>query len=200
MAANGFVPVRQFRGGPWNGKTKMYLCQASNAIYVGDPVILNGGAGAAGVFVNGVNCEGMPDVDRAAATSTTIVGVVVGFLPLQSNLELLYKAADSTKRIALVADDPDTVFEVEEDSVGTNIASTQVGHNFDMITWAAGNNTTGQSIMALDSSDTTGTSTAQWRVLGLANRPGNAFGTTTTTYGRFEVICNEHVFKTTTGS
>ena len=198
MALNGFTPVRYLNGAPWNGKTKMYLCQASNAIYVGDPVKLNSSAGAAGVVVNGINCEGMPDIDRAAA-GNTLVGIVVAFLPLQSDLSVLYKAADSTKRIALVADDPMTVFECEESNSGTQIANTQIGNNFDQVTWGAGSNTTGISVSGIDNADASGTGSAQFRVLGLPNRPGAGFGTGST-YGRFEVVINEHSYKSTTGT
>jgi len=189
----GLIPVRHVSGRPYTGSHRMYLCEASNAIYVGDPVKSAGSAGAAGTHVNGVNCEGMPTIDRAAA-GDTILGVVVGFLPLQSDLTLLYKAATSAKRIALVVDDPDVVFEIQEDSVGNDIAATQVNNNFDMAAWTAGTSQ-GVSAVELDSSDATGTATAQFRLVGLVNRPDNAIGTN----AKWEVLINEHEYKTTTG-
>jgi hypothetical protein len=191
---SGLRPVRHLDGTPFTGPLRMYLADAANAIFVGDPVKLGSSAGAAGLFVNGVNCEGMANVERAAA-GDTLLGVVVGFLPLQSNLETLYKAADGTDRIALVCDSPDVVYEVQEDSVGNDIAVTQVGHNFDMVTWLAGNTTTGISAVELDSSDASGTATAQFRLLGLVKRPDNALGTN----AKWEVVINEHCFKSTTG-
>jgi len=191
---SGLIPVAHLDGSPFNGKVRPFLFDQSNAVYIGDPVKLGGTAGAAGVFVNGINCEGMPNADRAAA-GDTLLGVVIGFSPLQSSVETLYKAADATKRIGYVVSAPDVIFEVQEDSVGNDIAVTQVGNNFDMITWAAGSNTTGQSIVELDSSDATGTATAQFRLLRLVNRPDNALGTN----AKWEVVINEHVYKTATG-
>jgi hypothetical protein len=181
-------------GSPWNGKVEMYLFPAadSSVVYVGDPVISGGDAGAAGVTVYGIDCEGMPTADVAAAGST-LLGVVVGFLPKQSNLEVLHREA-SINRIGLVCTAPDVVYEVQEDSVGNNIAATQVGNNFDIV-YAAGSSVTGRSAVEIDSSDVTGTATAQLRLLGLSKRVGNVIGTN----AKWLVLINEHEFKTTTG-
>ena len=191
----GFIPVGHLDGSPFNNKLTPYLFSGTNAVYLGDPVIHGGSAGAAGLFVNGQNCEGMPTADRAAANSTNIVGVVVSFSPLQSDPTTLHKAADGTDRIGYVAGGPDTIFEVQADNGGAALAAADIGENADMITWAAGNTTTGISAMELDSS-THNTTTAQWRVLRLAPRPDNALGD----YAKVWVICNEHEFKTTTGT
>lgn len=191
---SGFFPVGHLDGSPFNGVVRMYLFDQSNAVYIGDTVKLGGTAGAAGVFVNGVDCEGMPNADRAASTDT-LLGVVMAFLPKQSDTTVVHKEASSTKRIGLVVDSPDVVFEVQEDSVGNDIAVTQVGNNFDAVTWLAGNDSTGISALELDSSDATGTATAQFRLLRLVKRANNALGTN----ARWHVVINEHVFKTTTG-
>lgn len=190
----GFMPVGHLDGSKWNGMVQMFLFDQSNAVYVGDPVKSGGTAGAAGVFVNGIDCEGMPNADRAAA-GNTLLGVVIGFLPLQNDTSILYKVADSTKRIGLVVTGPDTVYEVQEDSVGNDIAVTQVGNNFDMVTWLAGNTTSGVSAVELDSSDSSGTATAQFRLLRLVKTPDNALGTN----AKWQVFINEHEWKTTTG-
>jgi len=190
----GYQPVGHLDGSKWNGAVSMYLFDQSNAVYIGDPVKSGGTAGAAATFVNGIPVEGMPNADRAAA-GNTLLGVVVAFLPLQTDLTVTYKAADSTKRIGLVVTGPDVVYEVQEDSVGNDIAVTQVGNNFDMITWAAGNTTSGASGVMLDSSDSSGTGSAQFRLLRLVPSPDNALGT----YAKWLVFINEHEFKTTTG-
>ena len=191
----GFIPVGHLDGSPFNGRLTPYLFNASNAVYLGDPVIHGGTAGAAGTSVNGVNTEGMPTADRAAASSTNIIGVVVSFSPLQSNLTQLHKSADSTARIGYVAGGPDVIFEVQADNGTAALAAADVGENADMITWAAGNTTTGISAMELDSS-THVTSTAQWRILRFVPRPDNAIGD----YAKVWVVANEHEFKTTTGT
>ncbi len=189
----GMIPVGHLDGAPFNGMTRMYLFDDSNACYIGDPVKLGGSAGAAGLFVNGVNCEGMPNATVAAATDT-LLGVVVAFLPLQSDPTIVHKQATTTDRIGLVVDAPDVIFEVQEDSVGNDVAVTQVGNNFD-IAYTAGNTTTGVSAMELDSSDNTGTSTATLRLLRLVSRADNALGTN----AKWHVVINEHCFKSTTG-
>lgn len=193
-APRGFVPVQYIYGASYTGKVNMYLCPSTDgtAVFVGDMVKSGGTAGAAGVMVNGQDVEGLSTIAVCAA-GDTMRGVVVGFLPLQSDLTVKHRAA-STNRIALVADDPNLIFEVQEDSVGNNIAATQVGNNFDLA-YTAGSATTGLSGAMLDSSDSSGTSTAGFRLLGLSKRPDNAIGT----YGKWLVMINEHELKSTTG-
>lgn len=190
----GMRPVAHLDGSPWNGKVTTYLSPSADgtATYVGDPVKSGGTAGAAGVTVYGYDVEGMATIATAAA-GDTLRGVVIGFSPLQSNLETLYRVA-STNRLAYVVDSPDVVFEIQEDSVGNDVAITQVGNNFDIV-YAAGNTTTGRSAVELDSSDATGTATAQLRLLGLVKRPNNALGTN----AKWLVMINEHELKSATG-
>lgn len=195
---NGMRPVQHLDGSPWNGKVTTYLVPASDgtAIYVGDPVKSGGTAGAAGDTVYGQNCEGMATITVAAA-GNTLRGVVIGFSPLQSNVETLHRAA-STARLAYVVDAPDVVFEIQEDAVGNNVAATQVGNNFD-IAYTAGSAVSGRSAVQLDSSDASGTATAQLRLLGLVPRIDNALGTSSSDKAKFLVVINEHELKSTTG-
>ena len=192
-AAFGMRPVQHLDGSPWNGKVTSYLVPSTDAsaIYVGDPVKSGGSAGAAGTVVYGQDVEGMPTAIVAAA-GDTLRGVVVGFSPLQSNLETLHRAA-STNRIAYVCDSPDVVFEIQEDSDGAALAAADVGENADII-YAAGNSTTGRSGVELDSS-THVTTTAQLRILGMVKRADNAIGD----QARWLVVINEHELKSTSG-
>lgn len=195
-AAFGMKPVTHLDGAPYNGKVNMYLAPSGDgvAIFMGDPVKSGGTAGAAGVYVNGYNCEGMATIATVAA-GNTMRGVVLGFLPLQTNLETLHRAA-STNRIALVVDSPDVVFEIQESAStdGTAIAATAVGNNFDVV-YTAGSTVTGRSAVTLDSADASGTATAGLRLMGLVQRPNNAIGA----YAKWLVVINEHELKTTTG-
>lgn len=190
---SGLRPVRHLDGSPFNGMVNEYLVPSGDgtAMYVGDPVKSGGTAGAAGVYVNGRNCEGMPTIATAAA-GDTLRGVVVGFQPLQSNLELLYRVA-STNRIALVVDAPDVVFEIEEDALGAALAAVDVGENADIV-YTAGSTVTGRSAVVLDSSDHK-TATAQLRILGFVQRPDNIIGAN----AKMQVVINEHELKSTTG-
>ena len=193
-AAFGLKPVQHLDGSPWNGKVNMYYIPSTygTALFVGDPVVSGGTSGAAGVVVNGLDVEGVSTI-AAPTAGSTLRGVIVGFLPLQSGLTTLHNPA-STARIALVCDAPDVVYEIQEDSDTSTIQATEVGFNADMITYAAGSTTTGRSIVELDSS-TAVSSAAQFRILGLAKRPNNALGS----FAKWLVVINEHEFKTAVG-
>lgn len=193
-APRGLTPVGTLSGAPWTDSIRPFYCADSTAIYVGDLVKSGGTAGAAGVTVFGQDMEGIETVAVAGATDALLYGVVVGFSPLQTDLTKLHRAA-SEARIAYVVTDPLAIYEVQEDSVGNDIAVTQVGNNFDTV-YAAGSATTGRSGVMIDSSDSTGTATAQLRLLGLAKRPDNALGS----YAKWQVVINEHAFKSTTGT
>ena len=192
-AAFGMRPVGHLDGSPWNGKVNMYYVPSTygTALYVGDAVVSDADAGAAGVVVNGIDVEGMASI-AAITAGSTMRGVIVGFLPLQSNLERLHNPA-STARIALVCDGPDVVYEIQEDSDTSTIKVGDIGKNADIV-YAAGNATTGRSAMELDSS-TNASTAAQLRILGLAKRPGNVLGS----FAKLLVVINEHEFKTAVG-
>ena len=194
-AAFGLRPVQHLDGSPWNGKVNMYLVPAANGdtMFLGDPVISGGDAGGAGLVVNGLDMEGVPTIVRPVAGST-LLGVIVGFLPNQDNLMQTHRAA-SQARVALVCDSPDVIYEVQEDSDAGAIAATSVNFNADMITYAAGSTTTGRSIVEIDSS-TADSTTAQFRLLGLAKQPGNILGS----FAKWLVVINEHERKTLGGS
>jgi len=192
-APKGLKPIRQLDGSPFNDQVRMYLVPSTDgtATFIGDAVKLAGSAGAAGTVVAGQDVEGLPTIAQCAAGNTP-VGVVVGFLPDPTNLTLLYRAS-STNRIALVADGPDTIFEIQEDSVTSTLAATNVGENFDIVV-GSGSTTTGVSAMELDS-NTGSTVTATLRVLRLVKRPDNAIGTN----AKWEVMFNEHAYKGVVG-
>ncbi len=184
---NGAVPVGTLGASKWNGQVNQYLIPSTDntAVMIGDFVKLNGSSGAAGTVVYGQDCEGMATVIKATA-SDRLLGAVVGFLanPSDLNVSGIYRSA-STNRIALVSDDPNTIYEMQEDSVGNNMDADMVGLNTDIIT-GTGSTTTGISGQMLDSSDT-GTAAGQVRILGLAKRPDNAIGQ----YAKWLVRINE---------
>ena len=184
---NGLRPVRHLNGSPWNGAVRRCYVPAtdSTAIFVGDAV-KSAGSG---------DSDGVPSVAQAAA-GDSLRGVVVGIEVLGTDLETLYRAA-STERYVLVCEDPDVVYEIQEDSVGNDLAATHIGNNGNVVV-GSGDTTSGASGMELDSSDvnTTGTGAAQLNVLGLAQRPDNEIGTN----ARWEVFINEHEFGSTTGT
>lgn len=121
---NGFRPVKHQNGSPYNGQANLYVFLAADgtAAYIGDAVKLSGTADSA--YGNA------PSVALAAA-GNAIVGVIVGFLPDPTNLNVAGTGrAASTLRYVWVADATDLVYEVEV-SNGTP-AITDIGLNADL--------------------------------------------------------------------
>ena len=173
---NGLRPVRYASGAPYNGACNMYLIPSGDAtaVFVGDLVKPFTSGGAAALFVNGVDCGGMPTVIQSAAGDPSI-GVVVGFLPDQSNLNAVNYRVASTNRIALVADDPTLLFEIQEVSGGTALTAAEVVLNADVVV-GAGSTTTGASGMELDNATEATTAGLNCRIIGLVKRPDNEYG------------------------
>ncbi len=180
-APRGLTPV-QVQSGPFTGKEKMYKKEASTIIGVGDCVVLTGSSEAV---------TGIALVDRAAAASGTITGVVTRIDPIRTSLGQKHLNASDTGYI-FVADDPNQLFEIQEDSVGNNLLVTDVGEGVDLVVGDA-NTTTGRSIMEIDSSTSAGeTGNAdQLRLMGLKQSSDNALGANAT----WIVLINEHTYK-----
>lgn len=187
---NGLRPVGTLGAANWNGKVGMYVVESANdtAIFVGDLVKLNGTAGAAGETSFGLDVEGMPEIIQSAAGDKS-VGVVVGFLPNQDNLMQKHCPID-TRRVALVADDPNTVFEIQEVSGGTALTAAEVGLNANVIV-GSGNTVSGLSGMELDNTQEATTAGFNCQILGLAKYPDNAIGE----HAKWLVLINDHEFR-----
>ena len=192
---NGLKPVRYLDGSPYTGAHNLYLKPVglNEAIFIGDVVHAESSAGTAGLRVNGIDVEGMPTCDLYAV-GEDMLGVVVGFYPNPDALGTAYSPA-LTAAIVMVADSPDLIFEVQEDSVGADFAATDVGLNVDILAALAGNTSTGQSLQELDSSVTPVTTTAGFRLIRLVPRPNNAIGAN----ARWEVRPIEHMHNSRTG-
>ena len=184
---SGFKPSRYLSGAPWNGKAHMYSIAAAygTAIFVGDPVKSGGSADSTGKYAT---------VEQVAA-GDIIRGVVVaiGSQPyIAVDLDNLHRAYSlaSTAGYALVVDDPDVIFEIQEDSDANNIDADMVGLNIDLII-GSGNTSSGLSGVELDSSTSGAGSDVQCRLLGLVDREDNALGA----HAKWEVLINEHELK-----
>lgn len=184
----GLRPVSYLSGLPYNGAVRQYSVPASDgtAIYVGDPVKLNGTS----QFING---QTFTDV-IIAATTDVMVGVVVGVFA-DTRDSLLYRAA-STQRILLVADDPNLVFEVQQGTGGTPLTANDVGFNVSLAI-AAGSTVTGLSGTTIDNTTEATTNTLAIKIVGMVNRadndPGSAVGTGADA-SRFLVRLNRHQY------
>ena len=171
----GLRPIRRAGSMPENGGLTMYYVPASDAtaLYIGDPVVKNGSADAAGV----------PGAIRASAAGQ-ITGVVEGFVPDGVTDRVGYRAA-STAAYILVRDDPNAEFMIQ-DTAGT-IAAADVGLNAEL-TAGSGSAYSKRSGFVLDSASKAATATLAVKILGLAQIPGNEFGA----YAKIRVKINDH--------
>ena len=185
----GLSPVRYLNGAPWTGGGNIYSIayNYNTALYIGDPVISSGTA----------DTNGVAGIALAAATGA-IRGVIVGIgrseslLANPSNLTVNYYPANgdgvNSPWYALVVDDPNVIFEVQEHSNGTALAATEVGLN-QVLYLAAGNGfVSGWMLASYSDATPASTNTLQVRLLGLARRSDNAFGA----YAKWLVQLNVH--------
>lgn len=178
----GLVPLRNLSGTPYNGATNVYSTAASSGaeIYVGSLVKLSGTADAGGIA----------GVTGNVATGDAVIGVCTSVVPVTASSPM-YRLA-STESYVNVADDPNLVFEVQEDSTGGALAATRVGMVADLSSLLTGSVVTGKSTMTLDSSTATATGdgTEDVLILGLSQRSDNEIGT----HAKWLVRLNNHAF------
>lgn len=175
-APRGLVPYCDTNGRLWTGAANLYYIPSTVAVnlFIGDPVLVTGGADA----------NGIPAVDIATAGATNyitgpIVSIVNGGspqlapIPVTQGLPPYHPA--STAQYILVADDPNLLFSIQEDSVGGAMAAGAAMANADLVA-GAGSTTTSQSGWMLDSSTVGTGSTLQMRVLRLLQQSDNIIG------------------------
>lgn len=177
----GLKPVRHRNGAPYNGAARVYSVAAGNAtaIFVGDLVTAAGTAQT----IDGVVYQ---DVVQSA-TGDVFQGVVVGVLP-DTQDSLKYRAA-STRRLVLVADDPDLQFEIQEVSGGTPLTANDIGLNANIVV-GSGSTATGMSGMELNNGTEAVTNTLDVKIMGFVNRVGNEIGE----HAKWLVALNRHRF------
>ena len=199
-APRGFEPLELV-----TGKYRAHFYRITNnygtALYQNDPVAMV----TAGT------------IERATAGSSgVILGTVVGFykqdgakttrpenlVPLESTTGQNYLAATLGTTYdywALVADDIDQIFLVQEDSDTTPLQYTHVAANCDHVA-GTGSTVTGLSGAMLDSSSANSTATLQWRLIQpawiwdiVANQWNTVYdGSTLSNYTKWVVRCNMH--------
>jgi hypothetical protein len=202
----GFSPVRYLNGAKWNGAGNRYYIPSTdtNQYNIGDPVTMLA-AGGDGL--------GIPGIVRATAGSV-MLGVFMGGGTFQqgggyfdpSNLDNIAGAsgggvvipATKTKAYyAFVVDDPMVIFEIQEGGVGTLMTTANIWQNANFHYGApASAGVTVLSGCYLDNNTVANTATLNCKILGLARRSDNVFGT----YQKWNVLINNHVFKGGTGT
>lgn len=176
----GARPVYHLQGARIQARKYFISSGDGTAVFKGDFVKLAGAADTDGTT---------PTVIRAAATNP-VVGVVVGFMPNQSNLDMSgqYRLA-STDRYCWVIDDPYVVFEMQGDA---SFVAADVGLNCEFVA-TAGSTTTGESAMVADHTNMDSTATRSLKVLGLSPRVDNEIGTS----DKILVLINNHQLRGT---
>ena len=177
-------------GADWDGRGSVYSIPTTegNLLSVGDPMKLNGSADA----------KGVPGVIQATAAATAVgVLLAVGTNPngpFINPADLSVTQAPATKAVvyyALVADDPNIIFEIQEGGAGSNLTAASVGQNTD---WVAAAAATGTFVSGfyLDNNALNTTSTLNLKILRLAPRVDNALGQ----YAKWWCLINNHSFRT----
>lgn len=194
---SGFTPRQYLNGAQWNGQARLYSIAAAYsaaALYVGDPVISSGSADA----------KGLPGVILGAATGA-LRGVIVGLgrspggLFNPSNLDITFRpaAAQSADWYAAVVDDPNVLFEIQEESNGTALAATQIGLNTIPVIAAGNGFVSGWQLRSATGATPATTATLQLRLMGLVQYPlDNDFGA----FAKHLVKINVHELGSGTGA
>lgn len=185
-APNGLIPVKKLDGSAWTGATNSY--QIANtyatALFRGDPVTRLAD-GTIGVGVAGAACLGV--FWGVKYTDSTGVVKFMNYWP--GNPGVL---TGSTVE-ALIIDDPDTVFSVQETSgtgtAGTPLALADRGLNADFL-YTAGSTATGQSAVSLNNATEATTATLNLKIIDLDPTPGNTVGN----FANWLVTINNHLY------
>lgn len=190
----GLIPVAHRNGAPYNGAARVYYVPSTyaTALFIGDPVI---------IVTDSSDAAGIQTVQRAtAAGGAYTIGPIIGFVsdgdPVVTRTadQPVYRPASTTSYV-LVADDPDLLFEIQEDSVGGSMTVGAAGRNADFIA-GAGSTASGYSGWMLDSSTLNTTNTLQLRIIQPVRRPDNDV---TDTLGKWLVSINLHSMRNLTG-
>lgn len=198
----GLSPVQYLSGAPWNGQARLYSIayDYATALYIGDPVISSGTADA----------NGVPGIVIYGGTGA-VRGVVVGIgryenlMANPGNLDRTYYPANgdgvNSPWYAMVVDDPNVLFAVQENSNGTALAATQIGLNTILKSGSGNGFVSGWLLSSSTDATPATTATLAVRLMGLQrilNSDGtwNSFGA----YAKHLIKFNVHELGTGTGA
>jgi len=170
----GLSPVQYLNGSPWSGQARCYFIPQAdgNAYAIGDPVVMAGDA----------DVNGVPSITLATAGATNpILGAIVGFgryetlMANPANLDSnIVPAAKTNPYYAMVADDPNILFQIQEGGAGPALTSANVGQNANLL---SGVNNGYVSQWTFNDVGTGTGATLQVRLMGLVRTIDNAYGT-----------------------
>lgn len=190
---SGLRPVGTVSGNQYNGAARLYAIEAANAsaFAIGDPVV---------TIAAGADPRGVPYITLAAATGA-IRGVIVGLfdsypgIAKTDNLNQIIRPAGAKPTVwyAMVVDDPNVVFEVQEVGTGTPLTLADVGLNTNLV---VGTNNGFTSGWLLDNASEGTGATLQCKILGLVQRIDNEVGQ----FAKWLVKINNHELGSGTGT
>lgn len=187
---SGLAPVGYLGAADWDGRGNVYYIPSGDgsAFYIGDPVTLAGSSDA----------NGIPSVSIGIAGATCLGAIIaLGVNPGgpwidPTNLDAFNIPATKTKAYyVLVADDPLTIFEIQEIGTGTPLTATEVGLNANFVAAAPATGVRFSGYQ-LDNTTEAVTATLNLKILRLAPRPDNAIGQ----YAKWHCLINNHVART----
>lgn len=192
-APQGLVPVRYVSGAPYEGAVNSYQIASGYAtsLFFGDPII-NLADGTIGIGTAGATCLGVFRGCKYTDTSGNYQ-----FKPMWTASTTVLTG---TTVEALIADDPNLMFSMQEAATntgigtgtpGTALALADRGLNINFKAPTSGVTATGQSAYFLDNAAVDTSSTKNFRLIALDPRVGNVVGD----YANWLVGWNTHAFK-----
>lgn len=184
----GFVPSRYLNGSCWNGAANLYYIPSTDGLIysIGDAVKSVALSDAVGTM----GCQKADGTD-------TVRGVIIGFLPaghmntslVGTTLDLATTNIPATKTkayYALVVDDPNVLFELQDDGASA-LTATSVNKNASFtVTNPTAPSQLSASVLGCATVNTN--NTLNLKIMGLMQRDGNAFGV----YAKWLVKFNLH--------
>lgn len=195
---SGFKPLRYRNGADWNGQANTYAYSASNSVASYKYDLVNFDSTNRTDSLTDPYMPGLPFVASVASDITTAAqrGVVVGFLPEPefsnsntASLGLMYRVG-STHRWASVIDDPDVIFEAQEEAGGYTSASNNFIGKAIGTDYVAGSTITGVSASTIKSSDSQTAAVRPWKVVRFVPRVDNFnfVAGENPTYAKYEIL------------
>lgn len=192
----GLSPVQYLNGSSWNGQARLYSIAYNygTAIYIGDPVVPSGTADGNGIM--GITLATAGDANPVLG-SVVGIGRYVDLIANPNNLNITYFPASgdgvNSPWYALVADDPNIIFEAQDIGTSTALAAADIGLNINLKSGTGNGFVSGWGI---DDGSKGTTATYQCKLMGLVRSSDNAFGQ----YAKFYVKLNNHFYGTGSGS
>jgi len=190
----GLRPSRYMNGTPYTGGGRAYYVPSTNGnnLFVGDPVKITGTANAAefqGFAIGQANTVAI----ATAGASNDVTGVIVAVQPVTRE-STVYRAA-SAESIVFVEDDPNVIFEIQDDGSAAALGAAGVGLNAVLAAGSGGSTVSGRSSWQLDLGGVTPpatTNTFQLTILGAARKLSND---ATLVNAIWEVLLNRQTYK-----